>query len=73
MVENDEQCKNLTVEDQGRIKNILVKHREIDRRGARPSNRAAAQDARWTIDQVSKEVRTVCHLTYLCSRILSLA
>ena len=56
MVDEDEEHKNLTIEDQIHIKNILLQHRELNRSGARPSNRAAAQDTRWTIDRVSKEV-----------------
>jgi len=68
IVENDKEIKNLTIEDQGHIKSMLIKYHKINRSGVRPSNRAAAQDACWTVDQVSKEVRTVS--SYIpCSQI----
>jgi len=56
LVEDDEQSKNLTIEDQTYLKDLLIQHRELCRSGARPSNHAAAQDARWTIDRIGQEV-----------------
>jgi len=61
MVQDDDAYKNLTEEDQTRLKAELQKHRELKRKGVRPSNLSASQDIRRTIERVSDEVSDGLH------------
>ena len=58
MANEDDKYQNLSPEDQKQLKDELLRYRELKRSGARPSNRAAAQDVRFTIDNITNEVGT---------------
>jgi len=56
MVNEDDTYKNISPEDAKRLKDEVLKLRELKRSGARPSNRATAQDVRFTVENITSEV-----------------
>jgi len=56
LIEDDPAYQNLTMEEEGQMKQELLEHREQKKVGARPTNKSAAQDYRAQMTQMNNEV-----------------
>lgn len=59
MVKEDPKMQNLSKEEEDAFMNDLIDYRELNKKGARINNQAAAADARVTLDRFNTEVRSL--------------
>jgi len=57
LIKDDPAYHNLTAEEEDKMKQEVLEHREQKKVGARPTNKSVAQDYRAQLVQMNKEAR----------------